>query len=145
MGFGGWCFLRARPGELRPIARRAIDAFFFDGGRLPPDADGFVRYAEVIVKLEDRRAVEVARVGFIQHQTIKDGRLDRKHLREVMASAAESAFGGLKLFPRAAGVVSAEHKFAKRRLQNLSQWVPNEDERRLLRELVNQKAGKQIM
>ena len=51
-----------------------------------------------------------------------DERAPISKVRDVMESAAESVFGRLQLFPRAPGVIGAEHKFAKRRLQNLSQW-----------------------
>jgi hypothetical protein len=55
MGVSAWLFLR-----------RTADAFIFKGGRIPADAEGFVRYAQVIVSLRDRHAVEVLRVGFFQ-------------------------------------------------------------------------------
>jgi hypothetical protein len=93
MGVSAWFFLRPRPGELCPLAQRAAKAFIADGGRLPADAEGFVRYAQVIVTLRDRRAFEVLRVGFFQYRTHPDGTLDREHFREIMAAVPEAAFG----------------------------------------------------
>jgi hypothetical protein len=66
MGVSAWVFLRPRPGELHPLAQRTAEAFISKGGRIPADAEGFVRYAQVIVSLRDRHAVEVLRVGFFQ-------------------------------------------------------------------------------
>jgi hypothetical protein len=63
MGARAWFFLRSRPGELRPLAQSVVDDFFFRAGRLPADAEGIVRYAEVFVLLEDRRAVEQPLLG----------------------------------------------------------------------------------
>jgi len=126
-------------------APRAVDDFFFRDGQLPADQAGFVRYAEVMVLLADRRAVEVLRVGYVQHRTRADGTLDRQRHMEVMAATGEAAFGHLP-FPRPPpGVVGAEHKFAQRRLDHLSRWTPTRTEVVKLRELVNRKAGREIM
>jgi len=145
MGVSAWFFLRPRPGELRPLAQRAAQTFISDGGRLPADAEGFVRYAEVIVSLEDRQAVEVLRVGFFQYRALADGTVDREYVREIMATVPEAAFGWLELSKPPPGVIGAEHKFAKRRLDHLSQWKPTQDDLSKLRDLVNRKAGREIM
>jgi hypothetical protein len=122
-----------------------VDDFFSKAGRLPADADGFVRYVQVIVNMEHRRAVEVLHVGFFQYRALKNGRLDRKHFREIVVAAPEAAFGWLRLTQRSAGVVGAEHRFAKRRLEHLSTWKPTQRELSMLRGLVNEKAGREIM
>ena len=140
-----WFFVRSRPGELSPLALRAAEAFLSGSGRLPPDPESFVRYAQVIVRLQDRRAVEVERVGFFQYRALKDGRLDRRHFQKILEAVPEAAFGWLQLEKPPPGVVGAEHKFAKRRLQHLNQWKPTTAELVLLRDLVNRKAGREIM
>lgn len=145
MGISVWFFVRKRSGELGPLARRAVDAFIFNGGRLPADTEGFVRYAEVIVSLENRRAVEVLRVGFYQHRALDDGTLDRSHYDEIMRTVPEAAFGWLQLCEPPPGVVAAEHRFAKRRLEHLSQWKPTKVELRQLRDLVNRRAGRELL
>jgi hypothetical protein len=145
MGVSAWVFLRPRPGELHPLAQRTADAFIFKGGRIPADAEGFVRYAQVIVSLRDRHAVEVLRVGFFQYRALPDGSLDREHFDEIMAVVPEAAFGWLQISKPPAGVIGAEHRFAQRRLDHLSQWKPTRAEFVKLRELVNRKAGRVIM
>ena len=65
MGVSVWTFLRSKPGEIFPVAQRAMDDFLDNTGRLPADEEGFVRYAQVIVNLENRRAVEILRIGLI--------------------------------------------------------------------------------
>lgn len=144
MGISIWFFSRPRPGELCPLALSAAEAFLSGGGRLPVDADGFVRYAEVIVRLQDHRAIEVLRVGFYQYRTLKNGTLDRKHLHDIMAAGTDAAFGWLKLDEPPPGVVTAEHKFAKRRLEHLNQWKPTKAELAKLGELVNQRARTEL-
>ena len=145
MGVGIWTFLRSQPGELRPVSQRAVDDFLSRAGRLPVEAEGFVRYAQVIVRLENRRAIEMLRVGFFQYRALKDGRLDRRYFRKIMEAIPEAAFGWLQLEKPPPGVVAAEHKFAKRRLEHLNTWKPTQDDLSKLRGLVNQKAGHEIM
>ncbi len=112
---------------------------------MPADAEGFVRYAQVIVRFRDRHAVEVLRVGFFQYRALPDGSLDRQHFDEIMAVAPEAAFGWLRGSKARPGVIEAEDKFAKRRLEHLSQWKPTKADVVKLRELVNRKAGREIM
>jgi hypothetical protein len=140
-----WFFLRPRVGELRPVALAKVEDFFMRDGRFPTDEEGFVRYAEVSVFLEDRRAVEVLRVGYFQHRARADGTLDRDRHMEVMAATGEASFGQIPFSEPPPGVVASEHKFAKRRLEHLSQWKPTKTEIALLREFVNHKAGRTIM
>ena len=127
------------------MSQRAMDGFISGSGRLQADAEGFVRYAQVIVNLKNRRAVEVLRVGFYQHRARKDGKLDRKHFEEVLDAAAEATFGWLPLEVPPQGVIPAEHEFAKRRLEHLSTWKSTPDDLATLRDLVNRKAGREIM
>ena len=144
MGVVLWYFLRPRAGELRPVPRSAVEAFFFGEGRLPCDEEGLVRFVEVLVRLQDRKAVEATRIAFPQCRALEDGTLDREHRQEVMALAGEVAFGGLALFEPPPGVVKAEHRFAKRRLEHLGRWKPTASEHAALRNLVNRKAGREI-
>ena len=145
MGVSVWNFLRPRAGGLRSVSQRAVDEFLSNARCLPADDEGFVRYAQVVVNLENRRAVEVLRVGFYQYRALKNGTLDRKHFSAIMAAAPEAALGALRIDEPPPGVVAAEHRFAKRRLEHLSMWKPTQDDLAKLRELVNHKAGREIM
>jgi hypothetical protein len=145
MGVSAWFFLRRRPGELCPLALSAVEAFMSKGGRLPTDTEGFVRYAQVVVSLQNRRAVEVLHLGFFQYRALKNGTLDRSHYDEILRTVPEAAFGWLQLSRPPPGVVPAEHRFAKRRLEHLSQWKPTQAELQLLGELVNRKAGRELL
>lgn len=145
MGVSVWTFLRPRSGELHAVSQRAVEQFLSNAGCLPADDEGFVRYAQVVVNLENRRAVEVLRVGFYQYRSLKNGKLDRKHFGAIMAAAPEAAFGGLQVDEPPSCVVPAEHRFAKRRLEHLSMWKPTKDDLAMLRDLVNHKAGREII
>lgn len=144
MGLAAWHFLRSGLDELRPLSGASAECFISGGGRLPPEADGFVRYAQVLVRLQDRHPVEVVRVGFFQYRALADGTLDRTHFREIMALVGEATFGWLGTKPPQ-GVIGAEHRFARRRLDQMSQWKPTRGEQAKLRELVNKKAKRDLM
>jgi hypothetical protein len=144
MGATVWYFLRPPSGELYPVACAAVEAFFAGKASLPADPDGSVRYVEVAVRLEHRRAVEVLRVGYFQQRVGRGGKLDQRHLREVMAVAGEATFGGLGVTRPPAGIIAAEHRFAGRRLAHLSQWQPTTAEVAAIQRLVNQKAGRAV-
>jgi hypothetical protein len=145
MGLALWHFLRPRPGELRPVASAAFDAFYFHDGRLPADEHGLVLYLQVVVRLENRHAVEVVSVGAFQSRTLADGRLDREHLDDIHRLVGETMSAGILPRDRVPGVIDAGGRFAKRRLDHLNTWQPSEAELALLRQLVNKKAGRQIM
>ena len=145
MGAGIWTFIRPQAGVLQLVSQRAVDEFLSNARCLPADDEGFVRYAQVVVNLENRRAVEVLRVGFYQYRALKNGKLDRKHFSAIMAAVPEVAFGALRIDEPPPGVVAAEHRFAKRRLEHLGTWKPAQDDLAKLRDLVNHKAGREIM
>jgi len=145
MGVRTWFYLRPRQGEIRALAQARVEAFFSRDGRLPVDEEGLVRYAEVTVRLEDRRAVEVIRVAYFQCSARADGTLDREKYMEFMAVVGEASFGALALSKPPPGVVSAEHRFAQRRLDHLSRWKPTTVEAELLRDLVNRRAGRGLL
>ncbi len=87
MGLGVWYFLRLAPGELRPVARATLDRFFLREATLP-NHEGMARYVDVVVGVEDRKAVEVVRYGGFQYRVDAHGTLDAQQLGEVMLSPA---------------------------------------------------------
>jgi len=143
VGVTVWYFVRSGPGELNPLPRARVERFF-DGARMPQD-DGVLRYVQVVVRLEDRKPVEVGRIGYFQHRVLRNGTLDREHMQEVMAVASEAAFGGMVGSEPSRGVVEASHRFAQRRLENVHQWKPSQPELAALGVLVNRKAGRRLL
>lgn len=146
MGLTMWTFVRTEPGELRSVALRAVEAFMDSTGRLPVADDGFVRYAQVVVRLENRRAIEVVQIGFHRHRALADGTLDREGFDRVLALIAQATSS--RLPPPGEGsssLVPAEHRFAQRQLDHVSHWEPTEGDLSRLRALVNQKAGAHLL
>lgn len=144
MAVSVWYFLRPKAGELKPLAFTAVDAFLSAGGRLPVDADGFVRTVEVAVLLEARRAQQILRLGFFQHRAHADGTVDQDHERQVRETLPTAALGGLAPTPEP-GVIDANQAFAQRRLEHLNRWTPTTSDHAALCEAVNRKARWKLM
>jgi hypothetical protein len=90
MGARAWFFLRSRPGELRPLARSVVDDFFFRAGRLPADAEGFVRYANALVHTAWRNGpVENVHAGGYHGYPVDQRRVTPAAERELMAFVSE--------------------------------------------------------
>ena len=135
MGVSAWFFLRRQPGELCPLTQSAVEAFISKGGRLPADTEGFVRYAQVVVSLQNRRAVEVLQLGFFQYRTLEDGTIDQEYRMELMRNAGMVVGGRLAVEETPAGVIQADHRFAERRLEHMQNWEPTDADLAALREL----------
>jgi hypothetical protein len=142
MNITAWYFLRTAPGELAPTSRSSFEAFALHDGQLTAGDDGFVRYAEVLVEVVERRAVKVLRTDFHQVRVGDDGRRDPDHESETMAAVAGMLSGSQPLAP---DVINAEATFAKRRYERLNTWQPTADDLAKLRELVNAKARSELM
>jgi hypothetical protein len=140
-----WYFLRENPGDLRPLPRRSVDAFSSGDGMLATSGDGYVRLAQVIVRMCDRRAVEVLGVEFVQDRALPSGKLDPDHRREAMASALQLLDAELPSSNGESGVIDARHRFAKRRLDHLTRWDPTDADWSTLRWLVNLRAERALM
>jgi hypothetical protein len=145
VGVSIWYFLHQGPGTFRPLAAKAFEAFMSGQVSLPRDEDGYVRYAEVVVQLQNRRATKVVSARFYRMRTLEDGHVDPDHPFEVMAAAGGAVSGVFAAVYPTPGVVDAEHRFAERRLHNLSRWEPDEVGLSILRELVNRRAMRSLL
>ncbi|MBE7448571.1 MAG: hypothetical protein HS111_06715 [Kofleriaceae bacterium] len=142
MSITTWYFVRTESGQLEGVARAAVEAFALRDGRLKTGEDGFVRYAEVLLEVDQRSPVRVLGTRFSQWRANADGSRNAEHTLEVMRAA-------VALLPETdtppAGVIAAEAAFARRRLDHLNTWQPTPDDTARLRELVNAKAQRDLM
>jgi hypothetical protein len=109
-----------------------------------PCVDGFVYLIEVVVELHKRVAQRVVRIACFKHRVDADGMLDPEHLRQVMSTAAQ-AVAPAGWPPSPPGLISAERRFAQRRLEHLSKWELSDKEASLLERLVNDRAGRRLL
>ena len=146
MGLAVWYFLRSGAAEISPLPQRRMDAFVHGEAKLPVSEDGYVRFAHVIVRLENRRAVEVLGVEFFRDRALPDGTLHPEHHYEMMAAVGEVLGGHLVgAVASPPSVVEAGHRFAQRRLEHMTRWQPTKAEVSALRQLVNRRAKRELM
>ncbi len=153
-----WFFQRTAPGEIRRITNPFMQRFLTGESALQQDGDGFVRCIGMSVELQNRKPAQVARVWFSKIRVREDGRVDPHHRHETVklaqAEARRMAEEGLAQLPPAhspahssahSSVVVATHRFAERRLAHLGEWRPEEKDLAALREVVNTRAGKEML
>ena len=138
-----WFFQRTAPGEIRRMTNPFMQRFLTGECALQQDGDGFVRCIGMSVELQNRKPAQVVRVWFSKIRVREDGRVDPHHRHETaklaqakaqqMAAAADSS------------VVAAGHRFAERRLSHLAEWRPEEKDLAALRQVVNTRAGKEML
>ena len=149
-----WFFQRTAPGEIRRITNPFMQRFLTGESALQQDGDGFVRCIGMSVELQNRKPAQVARVWFSKIRVREDGRVDPHHRHETVklaqAEARRMADEELAQLPSAqssaqTSVVVATHRFAERRLAHLGEWRPEEKDLASLREVVNTRAGKEML
>lgn len=125
-----WYFLRLRPGELRGLPSTRVPPSSFErGGILLAGEDGFVRYVEVTVLLEARRAVECT--ASRTRSTVSmplGGEVDRRHEDGYLLSAR--ALVGLSMTTPTAFPTSGMRLYVPRCAEALIVSSPPIDERR---------------
>jgi len=134
-----WFFQRTAPGEIKRISNPSMQRFLVGERTLRQDGDGFVRCIGMSLELRNRKPAMVSRVWFSKIRVREDGRVDPHHRHETAKLArseqAESA----------GSVVPSENRFAARRLSHLGEWRPEERDLAALRQVVNTRAGKEML
>ena len=137
-----WFFQRPAPGEIQRISNPSMQRFLTGERPLPQDGDGFVRCIGMSLELRNKKPATVSRVWFSKIRVRDDGRVDPHHRHETVKLAeAESQH----MAQAESSVVVAGHRFAQRRLSHLGEWRPEEKDLTALREVVNTRAGKEML
>jgi hypothetical protein len=92
--------------------------------RLKQYAGKRIRYALVVLEMENRRPVEII---MVQHSYLpfdSEGRIDASEM-EKAASLAVDIVPPLRSDQNDRGVIDAKHKFAKRRHDEQYKWIPS--------------------
>ena len=145
-----WFFQRTAPGEIRRMTNPFMQRFLTGESALQQDGDGFVRCIGMSVELHNRKPAQVARVWFSKIRVSEDGRVDPHHRHET-AKLAQAKAQQMAAEDRApdsslvSSVVAAGHRFAERRLSHLAEWRPEEKDLAALRQVVNTRAGKEML
>jgi uncharacterized protein YeaO (DUF488 family) len=133
-----WFFQRTAPGDIRRIPLPSMQRFLAGERALRHDGDGYVRCIGIALELRNRKPCAVRRVWFSKIRVGGDGRVDPEHRARVVREAGARQHGH-------GPVVQAAHRFAERRLAHLAEWRPEESDLRALRNVVNGRAGKEMI
>ena len=91
---------------------------------LPQYKNSRLRYAMVILELENRKPISVVRIDYGYLAFDSEGRVDQKFLNaEGQVAMSMLSFGSFNEEPL--GVVHAGHKFAEKRFKNEFTWLPS--------------------
>ena len=144
-----WFFQRTAPGEIRRVSNPFMQRFLVGETMLRQDGDGFVRCIGMSVELQNRKPAQVARVWFSKIRVRDDGHVDPHHRHETVKLAQAQAealeMAEAESSSSKSAVVVAGHRFAQRRLSHLGEWRPEEKDLAALREVVNTRAGKEML
>lgn len=99
---------------------------------LPEYKDSMLRYAEVIVELENRIPVSIVRVVYGYLKMDSEGKADQHFLENEIRAVAES-LPPMPFSGEFKNVISARDKFARKRFKHEFSWTPSfELEERIL-------------
>jgi len=92
--------------------------------RIPEYAGKRVRYAEVVVDLEQRKPVEIVKMDYLVMTFDSQGRIDRAE-RDRKSRLAMDVLPPFDVDKENGNLVDARHAFAKRRYDSRYRWTPS--------------------
>jgi hypothetical protein len=137
MGLGVWILLINDDDSIRRLPLTKFERLMKRGSgeRLPEYAGKRVRYAEVVVDLEQRKPVEILRMECFLMTFDSKGRIDRAE-RDRESRLAMDGLPPYDVAQENGNVVDARHVFAKRRYDNRYRWTPRPDMERAIIKMV---------
>jgi len=125
MGFGFRIFLIDEADKIIRIAATRFDRL---RGRdpkesLPQYKNSRIRYAMVILELENRKPISIARIDYGYLAFDSEGRVDQKFL-DAESLTAVSMMPPIPLPGESPNIVRAGDKFAEKRFKNEFTWSP---------------------
>lgn len=140
-----WYYLRAAPGDLRPLAAADMESFLRARLPLPADEDRHVHYVGLEVTEQEQAVLDLGRVWFGRCRVREDGLLDQRAMLDQANARLAVHDRLLDGIPTGAGLIDASDVFEARRLLHATRWQPTEIDLRRLQSLVNERAGWNIL
>ena len=128
MGLGSRIFIFNDDGSLRRLPMARYERLFRHDPNecLPIYAGKRVKYAHVIVELENRKPVEVILSQFSYLTFDNDGKIDQSSMEKEMRLGIEMVAPVL-LGSQPENVVDARHRFAKKKFSDRYLWQPSQN------------------
>ena len=128
MGLGSRIFIVNYDQSMEKISMARFERLF----RRDPDdcllkyASKRVKYAHVVVELENRKPVNVVMIQYSYLSFDSDGRIDQSSMEKEMQLGMQM-MAPITLDLKSTNVVDAEHRFARKRFGNRYLWKPSPD------------------
>ncbi len=126
MGFGFRVFIIDEEDQLKRIPATRFDRIRDRDPKesLPQYKNSRIRYAMVILGLENRKPVSILRIYYNYLVIDSEGLVDQKFL-DTAGQVAISMMPSIPLPGEPANVVHASDKFAQKRFENEFTWTPS--------------------
>lgn len=126
MGFGFRVFIIDEEDQLKRISMTRFDRIRDRDPKesLPQYKNSRIRYAMVILGLENRKPVSILRIYYNYLVIDSEGLVDQKFL-DTEGQVAISMMPSIPLPGEPANVVHASDKFAQKRFENEFTWTPS--------------------
>lgn len=143
---GLWPYRHEADGIFSRLPVATFDRWVHGEAGLPHDGSGFVRYVVVGTHTEERRHIAVWMMEFSKQRVDRRGRCHTERLLREAVQVLDLAHSG-KDRPTSgpANLVDATGAFQLKRLQARWHWRPSKADLQALSELINKRAGRELM
>jgi hypothetical protein len=126
MGFGLRIFFIDKDDNIRKIPLVRFERIYARDrkGILPEYKDSRIRYAEVVVELENRKPFSITRIVYGCLQFDSNGQVDEEFL-DTESQFAINMLPSISLPRESEKVINASDRFAKKRFNHEFAWIPS--------------------
>ena len=126
MGFGLRIFFIDKDDKIKKIPFSRFERIYTRDPKeiLPEYKDSRIRYAEVVVELENRKPFSIARIVYGYLQFDSNGQVDEEFL-DTESQFAINMLPSISLPRESEKVINASDRFAKKRFNHEFTWIPS--------------------
>ena len=126
MGFGLRIFFIDKDDKIKKIPFSRFERIYARDPKeiLPEYKDTRIRYAEVVVELENRKPFSIARIVYGYLQFDSNGQIDEEFL-DIEGHVAINMLPSISLPGELEKVINASDRFAKKRFNYEFTWTPS--------------------
>jgi hypothetical protein len=126
MGFGLRIFFIDNDDKIKKIPQSRFERIYARDPKeiFPEYKDSRIRYAEVVIELENRKPFSIARIVYGYLQFDSEGKVDKEFLN-TEGQVAISMMPSIHLPGEPENVINASDRFAQKRFKDEFTWTPS--------------------
>jgi len=140
LGYTQWILVQDSNLAFGFLPDRRYAAFHAGNAQLPQVRPGEVRTAEVLLRLENRRAIDVLRVDHVRFPVLADGARDPESMEWEISLIAQISPGSPRVGPG-----SATQRFAERQMAGAFRWTPSANETMAIADAISRRAKRPLL